>query len=75
MVVVGIEKVDYVSKKTGKRVIGIKLHLTEEKPDNQNLQGSLAESVYIPANVDCDVKLGQNVEIFYDKYGHVTSVF
>lgn len=68
--VVGIEKVDYVSKKTQKQVVGVKLHLIFE---TENVNGFACESVYVPERVDCigDVKVGDKVKIYYDRYGSV----
>ena len=73
MKVVGIEKVDYVSKKTGKSVRGKKLHMCL-KTENENVKGYQVESAFIPEVVECNVKVGDEVKLFYNKYGSVDAI-
>ena len=71
MKVVGIEKVDYVSKKTGKAVKGIKLHMLDK---SDNVMGYVASQEFLSEKVECDVKINDEVQLFYNKFGQVSSV-
>lgn len=69
--VVGVENVDYVSKKTGKSVKGIKLHMLDK---SDNVIGYVASQEFLSEKVDCSVKVNDEVQLFYNKFGQVTSV-
>lgn len=71
MKVVGVEKVDYVSKKTGKAVKGIKLHMLDT---SDNVHGYVALQEFLSEKVDCNVKVNDQVQLFYNKFGQVTQV-
>lgn len=74
--VIGKAKVDYVSKRTNQQVSGVTLHVTRE--DN-NVSGLAVETIFISAKAnvfkDADsVKLGDNVNVSYNRYGSVDSI-
>lgn len=69
--IVGIENVDYESKKTGRRVEGYRLYVQFEK---ENCQGSATDCVFINKNILEGFTLGDEVEILYNKYGKVASL-
>lgn len=70
--VVGLENVDY-SNKVGKRVQGIRVHCTFEKPDK--CFGVCVESIYISRDkFDDSIEVGCKIEPFYNKYGQVQSL-
>lgn len=74
--VIGIKNVDYVSKKTGKSVVGITLYLTEPAGD---VKGMSCDSVYVSSASHAyeDAKLcalGDNVEVGYNKFGQICSL-
>lgn len=67
--VVGIEKVDYVSKKTNRPVVGLALYVTYN--DNRVI-GYAASREYIPqANVTDIPELGDYVKFSYNRYGSI----
>lgn len=73
--IVGIREVDYTSKKTGKRVEGVSLHVaTEEK----NVQGKAVSEMYVGKQTldECyyTPKLGDTVNVSYNKYGNVDRI-
>lgn len=72
--VVGIEIVDYVSKKTGNRVKGTKLHcLSDVQKDN--LLGNQVESMYIPESIPLTgIDVGSNVDFYFNRFGSVSAV-
>lgn len=76
--VIGVESVDYVSRKTGLPVSGQRIHLADHR-SRPNVQGVTVESVYIPsallARLTCVPQLGDNVFIVYDRSGKVADVF
>lgn len=80
MKVVGIEAVDYVSKKSGERVQGVTLHcLNDENPENSAVVGQTTEKVYVSVKADCfsvlkDIKAGHEIKVFYNKYGAVDDI-
>lgn len=70
--VIGIEKVDYVSKKTNQRVFGTRLHMTYEK---MGVSGVCCFNEYISGQIDCSmITVGDTVNVFYNKYGRVSDV-
>lgn len=71
MEVVGIEKVDYVSKKTGKPVRGINLHMCH---NSEKVEGLAVCTEFISERNDINVKVGDKVELLYNKYGQVIKV-
>ena len=71
MEVIGIEKVDYVSKK-GNPVKGVKLHMCYQ---SDKVQGMAAMSEFISERILCDVKVGDEIKLFYNKFGQVSEVF
>lgn len=73
MTVVGIENVDYVSKKTGNRVFGKKLHTSEELSADKGM-GVSTEVVFCSGDMADDIILGDTIRVYYNKYGSVESV-
>lgn len=69
----GIKKVDYVSKKTGNRVLGTELHCIYE---DKNVEGLACELVWINKDVQIpeNMIVGSTVEFYYDKYRNVVSI-
>lgn len=72
--VLGIEIVDYVSKKTGNRVKGTKFHCVSDL-EKDNLLGNQVESMYIPETVCLTgIDVGSNVDFYFNRYGSVMDV-
>lgn len=76
MHVVGVENVDYVSRKTGNSVKGIKFHCTSK---NSHVEGLACESFFVGSRSqayddadkippDCDI------DITFDRWGSVDSI-
>lgn len=77
MQLIGIKRVDYVSLKTGKRVLGWNLYLTYNLNDDNSEQGIGCQREFISESVFSDAPwamIGSNVTILYNKYGHVNSI-
>lgn len=72
-VIVGVRKVDYVSKKTGNPVKGYNLYCTFR---DAHVDGVCAESVYINVNVAGDYvpAVGDHIQILYNRFGSVSAV-
>lgn len=66
MLVLGKEKVDYVSKKTGNQVKGYTLHLGTEK---KGCDGLAVNSVFVSELLGSVVNLSDDIEILYNAYG------
>ena len=69
--VIGIKNVNYVSKKTGKNVTGFIVYFTQTIKDGIGL---CADSVFVSQDVLGNIVPGDDVKIFYNKYGNVCSI-
>lgn len=74
--VLGIQPVNYVSKKTGNPVVGVTLHCAFKDPD---VQGESAESVFISDNLNVrelvdTIQPGDTIDVVYNRRGYVASV-
>lgn len=70
--VYGIKKIDYVSKKTGKRVLGTELHCLYE---DRYVEGFACEVIYVRTDlVPINLAVGSEIEVYYDKDGKVIAV-
>lgn len=73
--VVGIQKINYVSKKTGSPVVGTRLHCMQPFAESSESEGCSVDSFYCSSQVDLSsVSVGSDVEIFFNRYGSVTAV-
>lgn len=65
--VVGVEKLDYVSKKSNKPVRGFRVHCTFA---DSSIEGFGVEKVYFPEGSCASApKLRDTINIFYNQYG------
>lgn len=73
MKVVGIENVDYVSRKTGNHVTGIRLHTSFEK---RNCTGVAVESYYCkPAAFSQGLpSVGDEIKLSFNRWGNIDEV-
>ena len=72
--VIGIEHRSYVSKKTGKKVEGYNLYLSQEVKD-KNVLGVRCYSQWLSVELYSDeVQIGSVVSIGYNRFGRVASV-
>lgn len=71
MEVLGIEYLDYVSKKTNKNVKGYNLHLCYEK---NNCEGLAVVTEFVNEELGADVKVSDKIELLYNKFGKVSKV-
>lgn len=77
MKLIGVKRVDYVSQKTGKRVLGWNLYLTYPLHDNNLEQGYGCEREFISESIFDDAPwdlIGTDITILYNKYGNVDSI-
>ena len=71
--VLGIETVDYTSKKTNRPVKGTKLHCCFE--NGNRVDGQSVDSFYISNSVELPtIKLGDEIELLFNRYGSVASI-
>ena len=76
--VVGLEKVDYVSNKSGKPVIGFRLHCLRN--DQQRVEGNSVESFFISQRnpnynlIGNTVVVGGEYNVFYNRFGDVEDI-
>lgn len=77
MKIVGMEKVDYVSKKSGQRVLGTILHVAQDIPNEKGF-GIKVFAEYLSGEVEERVRdsfsVGDDVELFYNRYGRVSDI-
>ena len=70
--IVGIKKVDYVSKKTGRPVQGFSLFVQYERKD---VDGVACEEVYVSNERISEVpQIGDFCDVYYNRFGSVESV-
>lgn len=80
MLVVGIEKINYVRKKDNTQVEGLKLYCTWADERNKNLVGEMCETVYIPSSrfdsisALSDLEVGNEIRISYNRFGGVDDI-
>lgn len=71
-IVLGKQQVNYTSAKTGQKIKGENLHC---KYVQKNVEGEAVEKIYISSNINSPVvSVGDEVEIFYNKFGGVEEV-
>lgn len=72
--VLGIQKVDYLNK-NNRQVTGTSFHICYPK---KHVDGEACESVFISEKADIsgvgDIKVGDMVNLFYNRYGSVEDV-
>lgn len=72
--IVGIEKTQGVSKKTGNPYEGTRIHYTQEASSNR-LDGLRAGNCWFPSRVDFEgVAPGMYIEIYYNQYGNPDAI-
>lgn len=71
---VGIQHLDYANK-AGKQIKGTSLHTVRE---DKSVEGQRAETFYIsdayPIDSVKNLKVGMNIDIFYNRFGGVDDV-
>lgn len=79
MKIVGIERVDYKSKKTDRQVTGFRFHCVEDRP---SLVGGVAvDQIFVGSDKAAgvvkavggvlDQLIGRDIRIYYNRYGGV----
>lgn len=69
--VIGIERVDF-NAPDGNRIVGTRLYLTCNK---NRVVGKACESCFIKDSISTTgIEVGDQIEIFYNKYGKVSDV-
>lgn len=72
--ILGKEKVDYTSRKTGQPVKGTNLHCTVLE-GGKVIDGIQVERLYVKETIDCSaLSVGDKVEVFYNRYGSVDAI-
>lgn len=74
--VLGVQQVNYVSKKTGNPVVGVTLHCASKDPD---VVGECAENVFISDNLNIrglidSIHPGDIIDVVYNRRGYVADV-
>lgn len=75
MKVLGVQSVDYVSRKTGNPVKGVTLHCAYK---DSSVQGDMVEQVFISDSLDikdiANVRPGVSVDVEYNRRGYVANL-
>lgn len=76
---VGLENVDYVSRKSGERVEGVKLHVVGEEGSSNRVKGHPVESFWISKRADIyekalSIPLNSNIECSYNRWGNLDHI-
>lgn len=73
--VIGTEEVDYTSKKSNRQVTGRRLHLVFDFPeDAKGVDGTGVECVFTNCDSVKNIKVGDQVELLYNKFGSICDV-
>lgn len=68
--IIGIETVDYTSRKTGKPVKGTNLHCIDL--EKTSVDGQAVERLYVKEMIDCSsLKVGDRINVYYNRFGSV----
>lgn len=75
---IGVQSVDYVSRKTNNQVTGVNLHCIV-LGDGENLDGQAVERIFISSKSSAyndvkSLKLGCTFSMYYNRYGNVESI-
>ena len=72
MKIIGIRNVKYTSKRTGKEVVGVELHMSYEQDDTDGVctRKEFINPDVMPQGLMC----GDNVELLYNQFGSVARV-
>lgn len=69
--IIGIERLDYVSKKNGQRVRGTNLYCIDGS-EYKNTIGNRCEKLYCKESVDTsDFAIGDRIEVSYNRWGNI----
>lgn len=76
---VGIEDVDYVSRKTKERVEGVKLHVVGKEEGNSRVKGCSVETFWISKRADIygvvhTLPLNSMVDCSYNRWGNLDRI-
>lgn len=72
--VIGIEEVNYTSKITHQPVNARKLHLTYDFDTKPKAEGIGVEVVFTSCENAKYAKIGDRIEVYYNKYGNVQDI-
>lgn len=71
-VIMGVKKVDYVSKKTGRQVDGFSLWISYERKD---VKGLACDNVFVSSDrISSAPQVGVLCDVYYNRFGSVESV-
>ena len=71
--ILGIEKLDYISKRTGRPVRGTNLYCQDL--EKQIDSGIVTEKLYVKEVIDCSsLQLDDCINVYYNQYGNVDDV-
>lgn len=73
---VGVESVDYVSRKTQERVEGVKLHVVGEEGSSSRVKGHPVETFWISKRADIyndalTLPLNSKIECSFNRWGNL----
>ena len=71
--VIGIEDVDYISKRTNQRVNGKRIHYVYDIDEKKGF-GQKAENSYVSAVICNGLAVGDCIELFYNRFGSVSDI-
>lgn len=72
--VIGVENINYTSRKTNKKVMGTKLYLTYEFDERADADGTACEVVFVKNEIGDCIEVGDVIKLIYNKYGSIDGV-
>lgn len=70
--IIGIEEINYISKKTNRQVTGRRIHYTSDI--TKDGQGLRAENDYVSDEIGANLYVGDQIEIYYNRYGAISQI-
>ena len=71
--VMGKENINYISKRTQKPVIGVKIYVTYPLRGERGV-GDGCDTFFVSSSLVSDVLVGDQIEILFNKYGTVADI-
>lgn len=74
--ILGKEKLDYPSRRTGQQVRGTNLYCAVVEGAKPSIEGTQVEKLYVKESIDCSAfSVGDTIGVYYNRFGSVDSVY
>lgn len=79
MKIFGVEKVDYISRKSNQRVEGLNLHCVSDPVETDHMSGQQVDRIFVSVRSQAwssiqKLRIGDEIRVLYNRYGSVDDV-